>query len=183
MLHPLRCRIIGQLAEPDSAAGLARRLKLPRQKVNYHLRELEQQGLIEFVEERRKGNCVERIVRASARSYLIDPGVLRSLAADPERIPDKLSSAYLAATAARIIRDLAVLRARADAAGKKLPTFTLATEVRFASAADQAAFTQELTDAVANLAAKYHDERAPHGRRFRFITGAYPAITKPVEQK
>src|SRR5262250_3074362 len=57
-------RILEQLAEPDSAAGVARRLKLPRQQISYHLRELEHAGLVELVEERRKGNCLERVVRA-----------------------------------------------------------------------------------------------------------------------
>lgn len=178
MLAPLRRRIIEELSEPDSASGLARRLNLPRQQINYHLRELESQGLLEFVEERRKGNCVERIVRASAQSYLIDPSVLGNLAADPEKISDKLSSTYLIALAAKAIRDLAILRERADDAGKKLATFSLLTEIRFGSAEHQAAFTRELTQAVARLTAKYHDENATRGRRFRFFTGAYPAIAK-----
>lgn len=183
MLHPLRLAIVEQLAEPDSASGLARRLDLPRQKINYHLRELEAQGLVEFVEERRKGNCVERIVRASARSYLIDPGVLGALAAEPDKIADKFSSAYLVATAAKTIRDLAVLRPRADKAGKKLSTFTLLTEIRFATPKDRAGFTQELAEAIAQLTSKYHDDKAPGGRWFRFMTGAYPAVTKRQDRK
>jgi hypothetical protein len=48
-------------------------LALPRQQVGYHLRALEQAGLVELVEERRKGNCIERIVRAAACSYVISP--------------------------------------------------------------------------------------------------------------
>ncbi|MBL8987996.1 MAG: helix-turn-helix transcriptional regulator, partial [Gemmatimonadetes bacterium] len=36
-----RRQLLEALAEPDSAAGLARRLGLPRQRVNYHLRLLE----------------------------------------------------------------------------------------------------------------------------------------------
>src|SRR5579862_8354674 len=66
LLDPVRLRILEGLAEPDSAAGVARRLGLPRQRVNYHLHELEKHELVRFVEERRKGNCVERIVRATA---------------------------------------------------------------------------------------------------------------------
>ena len=62
-----RLRLVRELVEPDSAAGLAKRLGLPRQRLNYHLRELEAAGLLELVEERRRGNCVERIVRAVAR--------------------------------------------------------------------------------------------------------------------
>jgi len=44
LLRPLRTRILGMLAEPQSAAGIARRLDVARQKVGYHLKELEKQG-------------------------------------------------------------------------------------------------------------------------------------------
>ena len=40
-LDPIRGRLLAELAEPASAAGLAARLGLPRQKINYHLRALE----------------------------------------------------------------------------------------------------------------------------------------------
>ena len=153
-------------------------MKIPRQKINYHLRELEKHGLIEQVEERKKGNCVERIVRATARHYLISPEALGNLAADPGQIQDRLSSTYLVAVAASTIRDLAVLRSKAEQTGKQLATFTLETNVRFASVADLSAFAEELTSAVARLTAKYHNENAPRGRVFRFIAGSYPAITK-----
>jgi len=80
------------------------------------------------------------------------------------------------------VRDLGILRQRADRARKNLATFTLETEVRFASAADRTAFTQELAAKIAELAVKYHDEAAPQGRLFRFVLGAYPAITKTDEE-
>ena len=72
-LDPLRSRILSALAEPGSATALGQRLGLPRQQVNYHLRTLEQHGLVELVEERRKGNTVERVMRATASSYVISP--------------------------------------------------------------------------------------------------------------
>lgn len=181
LLHPLRLRIVAELREPDSASGLARRLRIPRQKINYHLRELEKERLVELVEERRKGNCTERIVRASARSYLIDPAALGALATDPNQIEDRFSSAYLVAVAARAIRDLAVLCARAEKAQKKLATFTLQTEVRFASAAGAHAFAEELANQLGRLIAKYHDEKVPGGQRFQVFLGSYPTPTKKEE--
>jgi DNA-binding transcriptional ArsR family regulator len=174
ILQPIRLRLLEDLRQPDSAAGLARRLGLPRQKLNYHLRELEKHGFVELVEERRKGNCVERLVRATARSYLVDPAALGALAADPDRMPDRLSASYLVAVAARAIRDLAALRGKATAAGKRIATLTLQTDVRFATAETRHAFASELSKEIARLAAKYHDETAPGGRRFRFFLGGYP---------
>jgi DNA-binding transcriptional ArsR family regulator len=181
LLNPQRTQLLEALGEPDSAAGVARRLGLPRQQVNYHLRELERAGFVELVEERRRGNCVERVLRASARRYVISPEVLGSLADDTEAIRDHFSSSYLVAVAARTISDVAELRSLADVAGKKLATMTLESEVRFASAADRNAFARELSDAVAHLIVKYHDSEAPSGRSFRLMLAAYPSKPAPDE--
>lgn len=179
LLDPLRLRMLGHLREePDSASGLSRRLKMPRQKLNYHLRELEKEGFVELVEERRKGNCIERVVRATARAFVIDPGIMGALGIDPAEFQDRFSAAYLVAVAAKTIRDVATLRQKAEKAGKRLATFTLQTEVRFASAAERAAYVEELTTQIARLAAKYHNERAEGGRSFQFVLGAYPTVKK-----
>ncbi|HYC32717.1 MAG TPA: helix-turn-helix domain-containing protein [Gemmatimonadales bacterium] len=174
-LDPIRQRVLSHLREPDSATGVARRLRLPRQKVNYHLRALEDAGLVQLVEERRKGNCIERVVRASAQAFVISPEALGAMAPSANFPADRLSSAYLIAAAGRTIRDLAELESRAVRSGKRVATLTLEADVRFASAADRAAFAEELADAVARLAAKYHDDRAPGGRRFRLLAAVHPA--------
>ncbi len=177
LLLPSRLQLVAELAEPNSASGLARKLGQPRQRINYHLRELERDGFLELVEERRRGNCVERLVRATARSYVISPQVLGELGGTPQEVRDRFSSAYLLAMAARTIRELAHLRSRAASAGKKLATLTLEAEVRFASAQDRKAFSDELAREVTRLVAKYHDESAAGGRAFRLIVGAYPSAT------
>lgn len=187
-LEPTRLRLLSELATPDgdSASGLARRLNLPRQRVNYHLRELEKAGLVELVREQKKGNCVERIVRAVARSYLISPEVMGGAAPRDDAdaaVRDRFSSAYLVSAAARTIRDVAILRERAARAGQNLASFTLEVEVRFASAADRNAFAEDLANEVAKLAAEYHDPSAPQGRLYRFVVGGYPAITKPEDAR
>ena len=174
-MQPLRARILEGLAEPSSAAAVARKLGVVRQKVNYHLQKLEEEGLVELVEERRKGNCVERIVRATARAYVVGAQALGRLAIDPAALQDKFSATYLVAVAAQAVHDISSLRIHADAAGKKIATLTLQSEVRFANAASRKAFAEELADTVARLVAKYHDEEAPQGRRFRMFVGAYPA--------
>lgn len=179
MLDPTRRAVMGALGEGDSASGVARRLGLPRQKINYHLRELEKLGLVELVEERRKGNCIERVVRARATSYVVDPRVLGALGADPSRVRDRFSAAYLVAAGARLIREMGELIRRAERAGKKLSTLTIDTEVRFASPRDQSEFGEELACAVSELVSKYHDESAPNGRTFRVVACAYQAITRP----
>jgi len=181
LLDPVRQRLLAELREPDSASGLARRLRLPRQRLNYHLRVLESAGLVELVEERRKGNCMERVVRATARAFVISPEALGPLGLTADTAPDRLSSAYLIAAAGRTIREVGALDARARREQKRLATLTLEGEVRFASAESRGAFADELAAAVARLSAKYHDERAPNGRRFRLLTAVHPAAeSKPA---
>jgi DNA-binding transcriptional ArsR family regulator len=173
-LDPVRARLLAELAEPGSATSLAAKVGLTRQKVNYHLRALEQHGLVELVEERRKGNMTERVLRASAASYVISPGVLRAVAPDPGRAPDRLSARWLVAVAARMVREVGDLLAGASRTGKRVATFAVEGEVRFAGAADRAAFATELADAVAALVRRYHDETAPGGRPHRVVLAVHP---------
>lgn len=179
-LHPLRSALLARLAQPGSAAQVARDLDLPRQKVNYHLRLLEEAELVELVEERTVGNCTERILRARARAWVVSPGALGDLAPDPETIRDRFSSAYLMAVASRAVQDVGELSAAAEAAEKRLATLTLETEVRFASPATQRAFAEDLAAAFREVTARYHDERSPEGRTFRFFVGGHPARRPPT---
>ena len=177
-LEPIRTRLLAELAEPASATTVAARVGLSRQKVNYHLRTLEEHGLVELVEERRKGNMTERVLQATARSYVISPAALAALEPDPSRAPDRLSARWLIALAARLVRDVGQLLAGATKAGKPLATFAMDGEVRFASAADRATFAEELARAVTRLIGKYHDEHAPGGREHRVLVAVHP-ILKP----
>jgi DNA-binding transcriptional ArsR family regulator len=177
-LDPTRARLLAELAEPGSASSLAAKVGLARQKVNYHLRTLEQHGLIELVEERRKGNMTERVMQAVAASYVISPAALGTIAPDPARAPDRLSARWLIAVAARTVREVGELLAGATKAGKRLATFAVDGEVRFASAADRAAFADELAQAVTALVGKYHDESAPAGRPHRVVVAIHPELRR-----
>ena len=176
-LDPVRAHLLAALVEPGSATTLAARVGLPRQKVNYHLRALERHGLIELVEERRKGNVTERILRAVAASFVISPLALATVQPDPSRAPDRLSARWLLALAARLVRDVGELISGATQARQRVATFALDGEVRFASPADRAAFAAELAQAVTDLVARYHDAAAPDGRPHRVILAIHPSVT------
>jgi DNA-binding transcriptional ArsR family regulator len=176
LLQRTRRQLLGHLGEPESAASLARKLGLPRQRINYHLRQLEREGLVETIEERRKGNCVERLVRATARSFVISPEALGILGPTSEAAADRFSTAYLVSAAARAVRDVAVLDSDARKAGKRIATFTLEAAVRFANAEARAAFADELAETMARLVAKYHDDKTRGGRRFRLLAAVHPAV-------
>src|SRR3954447_6388873 len=173
-MDPIRARLLAELAEPASAAALASRGGPARPKGKYHLRTLEAHGLVRAVDERRWGGLTERMLAATAASYMVSPNALGAAATDPARTADRLSAGYLVALAARMVREVGALVRRADAAGKRLPILSLDAEVRFRSAAERAAFADELASSVTALVSRYHDESAPGGRRHRLVVAAHP---------
>jgi DNA-binding transcriptional ArsR family regulator len=177
-LDPVKSRILQELATPGSAASLALRIGLTRQKVNYHLKALEAHRLVEPVEERCWGGIKERMMVATAASYVVCPAALGPIASDPERSSDRFSASYLIALAARIVREVGALWRRSRAEEKRLATLSIDTVLHFKSPAERAAFTEELTSTVASLAARYHDEGAPGARPFRLVIASYPAPSK-----
>ena len=177
-LEPMRSRLLSELAEPASAATLAKRVGLPRQKVNYHLHSLEAHGLVRLAQERKWGGLTERQLVATASSYVVSPSALGAVGADPGREVDRLSAGYLIALGARVIREVGDLVRRAEDTDKRLATLAVDTEVRFRSPRDRAAFSTELTEAIARLVSKYHDESAPGGRAHRLVILAHPLPQK-----
>ena len=174
-LDPLRSRLLASLArEPASAAGVAARLGLPRQTVGYHLSALAEQGLVVGAGSRRHGGLTERILSASAASYVVSPSAMGDAAPDARHLPDRLSAAYLVALAGRVVREVGALLRGAEAAGRRLPTLSLDTDVCFRSADERAAFADDLAAAMRALAARYHDESAPGGRWYRVVAVTHP---------
>lgn len=182
-LEPLRGKLLAELGRPASAAGLAARLGLPRQKVNYHLRALETHRLITVAEERAWGGLTERLLVATANAYVVSPDALGPVAASPERTSDRLSASYLIALAARAVQEVGDLFRRATKAGKRLATISIDTTIRFRSAEQRAAFSQELTTVVTQLVARYHDESAPGGRAHRLVILAHPLPQDPYNKE
>jgi len=174
LMDPTRQRILERLRCPGSATTLAAALGISRQLANYHVRALERAGLVEEVDRKRRRGCQERIVRATAAHYLLAPDAASESRESGSTTADHFSASYQVATAARTIREVADLAERAGAAGKRLTTLTIETEVRFASPADREAFGQELLDGVMALVARYHDPDAEDGRRYRLFAGAHP---------
>lgn len=180
LLHPLRLRILEALREPDSAAGLARRLHLPRQKVNYHVRELARTHFLARAGRRRRRNMIEQRYVATARGYVLAPELLGRLHADPRRVEDAFSAAYLLALVATLQSELGRASEEATAQGKRLTTLSLSTELRFESAEQRAVFGKALQRAVVDVVGRYAspakraDGRPGPGRPYRLILGCYP---------
>ena len=182
-LEPIRSRLLAELAEPASAATLAARVGIARQRVNYHVRALEAHQLVREAGKRQWGGLTERLLVASASSYIVSPRALGPVALDPDRDADRLSASYLIALAARIVDEVSDLLRRSRATDKRLATLSLDTEITFRDAADRAAFSDELMHAVTSLVARYHDESAPGGRAHRLVLVAHPLPHEPQPER
>ena len=177
-LEPMRSRLLSELTVPASAATLAARVGMARQKVTYHLNALEAHGLVKLAQERKWGGLTERLLVATAASYVVSPSAMGPVGVDPSRESDRLSASYLIALGARIVREVGGLVRRAEDTGKRLATLAVDAEVRFRSPTERAAFTNELTEAITKLVSKYHDESAPGGRAHRLVVVAHPLPQK-----
>ena len=173
-LEPMRTELLSELAEPASAATLAARVGLARQKVNYHLNALEAHGLVQLAKQRKWGGLTERLLVATAASYIVSPGALGPVAADPERRNDRLSASYLIAFGARVVREVGDLARRANEAGSAWRPWR--SIPRFGSGRPRTAQPSATNsrDAITELVAKYHDESAPGGRAHRLVVVAHP---------
>jgi DNA-binding transcriptional ArsR family regulator len=182
-LSPLRRQLLDHLRSPASATQLAATLGLSRQRVNYHLRALEDAGLIELVAQRQRRGCVERILRTTAEAFVVDPSVMAAdetvaftsaafTSAAFTSIADRYASEHLVGVAAGTVRDVARMQTSAEREGTRLLTFTVEAEIRFATPGDLHDFTDELTAAVAATVERF-DSRG--GRPYRLILGGHPA--------
>jgi DNA-binding transcriptional ArsR family regulator len=177
-LAPLRRRLLSRLRTPASATELARELEIGRQKINYHLRQLEAAGLIELVEERQRRGCTERVMRARADAFVIDPSLMSDHDVRDSRVRDgdRHAAEHLVAVASDTVRDVTRMQSAAGQAGLRLLTFTVETQVRLAAPGDLHDFTEALARAIASVVSDFD---SPGGRAYRVIGAGHPAPSHP----
>ncbi len=181
-LSPFRLGLLRGMQEPASASGLARKLGLARQQVNYHLRELERAGLIELAEERPRRGCTERVMRLTSRVSFPRADDAAPAAARTDHDGHGFASAHLLAATSAVAAEVAELRARAEASGKRLVTTTLQSELGFATPDAYRAFVAGLTAAVARLVARHAAPDDPRSRAHRLTITMNPILRARIER-
>lgn len=180
LYHPLRLKILAALAKPDSATAVARRMNLPRQTVNYHVRELARANFLTRAGRRKRRRLYEQCYVATARGFLFSPELLGSLAVDPAHVQDRFSASYLLGLSAKMQSELSVATQLAEEQNKHIATLSMNTEFRFRSAEQRTQFATELQEKIMEVVAKYSspfknvDDTPAEGRPFRLILGCYP---------
>lgn len=172
-LPPIRREILERLRTPGSASSLAVDMAASRQKLNYHLRALEDAGLVTLVEERPRRGFVERILVACADTLLVDPSVMADRGPVSPPVQDHFAADHLIAAAAGVVAEVGRMQAQADQQGARLLTFTIEAEVALARPSDLELYAERLAEAVAAVSAEFN---AASGRRYRVVAGGHPAL-------
>ena len=165
VLSPMRRHILAELRRPDSATGLARRLGSTRQKVNYHLRALEDAGLVEVDELRPRRGLIERIMRRTSDVVLVDPGAFDTTGLGRG---DVAGLSGVVASAVDTIRRAARVASGASAKGERVAAASLEAEIRVAGPSQLEAMLADLADVVA----RYDSDAV--GLRVRVATSVLP---------
>ena len=170
--HPTRLRILDALREADSAAGAARRLGEPRQRIGHHVRELVKAGLLVEAGERRKGNFVEQLYESAGGTFVVSPRLTWGDGARARAMADQVSLQHLVDVGERLQQRAAALLDRAAFDGEQVPTATVEATIRFSDAEHRAAF---LDDYLALTARLIEQHAAPDGEAFTVAFVAHPS--------
>jgi DNA-binding transcriptional ArsR family regulator len=180
LLHPLRSRLLSLARDPVSSSELARRLGLPRQRVNYHVRALEAAGFLKPAGRQRKRNMIEQRYVVTARAFVLSPVVLGPVGADWRDIADPASAEYLLALTEQVRGDLARVQREEESEGGPA-TLSLKSQFRFDSPGQRAEFTRAVREAMVGVIARHtnpnrmENGRPGRGRPFRLVLACYPA--------
>lgn len=168
LLHPLRRQLLGELDAPDSATGLGRRLGLPRQKVNYHLRELENLGLVRRSGERQRRGLTEHLFVRARADLLVDPFLFES---GPTTPVDSRGLRAVVSAAVQVLRSVNQITRRMTDPGQRVASLTLDAKIRLSDPDALAAFQSDLIRLI-----EQHDQPSTAGA-MRF---AVTSIVLPV---
>jgi DNA-binding transcriptional ArsR family regulator len=182
LLRPLRLRILALARQPASGTELARRLGLPRQRVQYHVRALEKAGFLRAAGRVRKRNFVEQRFLATARAYVLSPEILGPVAADWRTIEDTASSDYVLALAEQVRADVVQAAGEGGGSGTGAPeTLSIKSQFRFESPRQRAEFSAAARQALVETIARHTSpadsgtSRRGRGMLYRLVLSCYPA--------
>ena len=161
LLKPRRVEVLRLLAEPNTCTQIGKVLGDSPQKVYYHVKQLQNAGLVELVDERRVRGITEGIYRAVANSYWVSPDLVGRIG--PPRDDSQYGVGFLLDLAETLQADLAGLP-------PGVPTLGISGDVRLR--ADQgAAFVSDLQAAFQAVLDRYS---GTEGTPFRLALACYP---------
>ena len=173
LLKPIRLEILRRLDEPRTCDDLADVFQDSPQKIYYHVKALQEAGLVEKVAGKRIRGTVEGYYQAKARSYWLAPSLVGKVGS-LQQTRDQASLRILLQLAEDVIEDTARLGSKSEA-GQPVASMSLSAQIHLSDSAQRAEFLQELQATFQNLAMKYGiAEDTDDSMNFRLVLMCYP---------
>ena len=177
LLKPLRLEILRRLDSPRTCPELATEFEESAQKIYYHVKALQEAGLVNKVAEKRVRGTVEGYYQAKARSYWLAPKLVGAVGG-ARQARDQASLRVLLQLAEDVIEDTGRLGSASEA-GRHVPSLSLSAQIHLADSAQRAEFLQELQTTFQTLALKYgipqnDDDGTNKSANFRLVMMCYP---------
>lgn len=165
LFKPQRIEVLRLLAEPRTCGEVAERLGQSKQRVYYHVKVLEEAGLVVRVSERKVRGIHEGIYQAAARSYWMSPKLVGAIGG-VRKARDAMSLGYLLDLMEEVQGDIA----RLDPETSELPSLGVSGEIRVRPEQRQE-FMNELQRTLRDLFTRYG---GPEGDAFKLAVACYP---------
>ena len=173
LMKPVRLDVLRRMAEETTCTEVAGLLGTTPQKIHYHVKALENAGLVEKVAERKVRGILEGIYRAKARAYWLSPRLVGQLGGS-RRGGDQASLGYLIQLAEEVQDDVATLAAMQDDE-EHVPSLGLSAQVVLRDAAERAAFLADVQRTFQELAERYGARRpTKKAPTYRIALACYP---------
>lgn len=181
LLKPIRIELLKRMGEPRTCPELGGELSESAQKIYYHVKALEQVGLVEKTGEQRVRGVVEGYYQAKARSYWLSPALVGRVGGE-RTAQEQTALRFLLTLAEEMHGEVGHLGAQ-SALGTEVPTLGLSAQIYLPDAARRAEFLREVSALFQQLAIKYGTradqtpETAPtpsNEAGFRLILACYP---------
>jgi DNA-binding transcriptional ArsR family regulator len=173
LLKPQRLEILKRLDEPRTCLELAAMFDDSAQKIYYHIKALENAGLVDKIAERRVRGTLEGTYQAHARSYWLAPKLVGQIGSVTQA-RDQASLRVLLGLAEEVIEDVGKL-GEASVVGQVVPSLSMSAHVLLPDGKRRAEFMRELQTTFQDIARKYGvDAPAEDPANFRLVVLCYP---------
>lgn len=176
LLKPQRIEMLKLMDHPRTCLELGKIFGETPQKINYHIKALQNAGLVEQVGERRVRGTVEGSYQARARSYWLASDLVGQIGG-AAMAQDQVSLRHLLSLTEEMRGDIGHL---AQQVGREIPSLGLSLHVELDDESRRADFMADVQHMAQILAHKYgatagdDGDAQPSRPRFRLVLACYP---------
>jgi DNA-binding transcriptional ArsR family regulator len=177
LLKPQRIEMLKLMDHPRTCLELGNIFGETPQKINYHIKALQNAGLVEQVGERRVRGTVESSYQARARSYWLASDLVGQIGG-AAIAQDQASLRHLLSLTEEMRGDIGHL---AQQVGREIPSLGLSLHVELDDESRRADFMADVQQMAQILARKYgatagedENDAQPSRPRFRLVLACYP---------